>query len=290
MAPRKILFVVNPSAGKRRNLNLKDFIEKHFDFPDYTVAVSSSLEYFEEIKAKAITENYTDVVACGGDGTVNKVASFAYKHNLRLGILPLGSGNGLARSVKVSMNLQKALKQIEAGRSMQIDVGVLNERLFFCASGMGFDAHIAALFEKTEARGLGGYIKLIWREFFSYRSQNYEISFDGKRINKPAFVLALCNSGQYGNDFYIAPTASMTDGRITISILKPFSKWLTPYIIFKVLIKKTHTLKWVETHHAQEVKILREREGHVHLDGEPHEEGREIVYHIRPLALNIICG
>lgn len=290
MATRKILFVVNPSAGKKRNLNLRDFIEENFHFPDHTVAVSSSLEYFEEIKTKAIAENYTDIVACGGDGTVNKVACFAYKHNLRLGILPLGSGNGLARSVKISMDLKKALKQIEAGKTMKIDVGVLNGRLFFCASGMGFDAHIAALFEKTEARGLGGYIKLIWKEFFSYRSQNYLLQFDGKEINKPAFVLALCNSGQYGNDFYIAPTASMTDGMITISILKPFSKWLTPYIILKVILKKTHTLKWVETHHAREVKILREGVGHVHLDGEPHEEGREIVYNIRPLGLDIICG
>jgi len=290
MSQRKILFVVNPSAGKKRNLDLREFIEKNFNFPDFTVAVSSSLQYFEEIKQKALAEKYTDIIACGGDGTVNKVATFACKNKLRLGILPLGSGNGLARSVKISMDLKKALEQIEEGRTMKIDAGILNGHMFFCASGMGFDAHIAALFENTEARGLWGYIKLIWKEFFSYRAENYILRFNDIEINKPAFVLACCNSGQYGNDFYIAPTASMTDGKITISILKPFNKWLTPWIIFKVLLKKTHTLKWVETYHAKEIKIIRPKKDFVHLDGEPHEEGTEINYTVEPLALEIISG
>lgn len=290
MSARKILFIVNPSAGKKRNLDLKEFIEKHFDFPEHTVAVSSSLQYFEEIKQKAITEGYTDVIACGGDGTVNKVATFACTNNLRLGILPLGSGNGLARSVKISMDLKKALKQIEAGKTTKIDVGVLNGNLFFCASGMGFDAYIAALFENTESRGLWGYIKLIWREYFSYRSENYILRFDGKEIKRPALVLACCNSGQYGNDFYIAPTADMRDGKITISILKPFNKCLTPWVIFKVILKKAHTLKWVETYHASEIKITRKKKGSVHLDGEPHDEGTEIYYTVKPLALEIIGG
>lgn len=288
MSKRKILFIVNPSAGKKRNLDLKEFIEKEFKHPDFTVAVSSSLQYFEEIKQKALSDKYTDVIACGGDGTVNKVASFACKNNLRLGILPLGSGNGLARSVRISMDLKKALRQIEQGNTLKIDAGVLNGKLFFCASGMGFDAHIAALFENTEARGLWGYIKLIWKEFFSYQSQNYTLEFNGKQLHKPAFVLACCNSGQYGNDFYIAPTASMTDGKITISILKPFAKWLTPYVILKVLLKKTHTLRCVETYHTDKVKITRTKSDFVHLDGEPHEEPTEINYHIQPLALEII--
>ena len=290
MGNRKILFIVNPSAGKKRNLDLKEFIEKNFNHADFTVAVSTSLEYFEEIKQPAITEKYTDIIACGGDGTVNKVASFASKNNLRLGILPLGSGNGLARSVKISMDLKKALKQIEKGKTLKIDGGILNNKLFFCASGMGFDAHIAALFENTEARGLSGYIKLIWKEFFSYKTEKYTLQFDGKEITAPAFVLACCNSGQYGNDFYIAPTANMIDGKITVSILKPFSKLLTPYLILKVILRKAHTLNCVDTYHTGSLKIIREKKGFVHLDGEPHEEGTEINYSIQPLALEIICG
>src|ERR1700741_293875 len=119
MDNRKILFIVNPSAGKKRNLDLKEFIEKSFNHANFMVAVSTSLEYFEEIKQLAITEKYTDVVACGGDGTVNKVASFASKNMLRLGIFPLGSGKGLARSVKISMDLKKALRQIENGKTLK---------------------------------------------------------------------------------------------------------------------------------------------------------------------------
>jgi len=182
MSSRKILFIVNPSAGKKRNLDLQEFIEKNFNLPGFTVAVSSSLEYFEEIKQKILTENYTDVIACGGDGTGNKVASFACKHSLHMGILPLGSGKCLARSVGISMDLKKALKQIETGKLRKIDAGVLNDKLFFCASGMGFDAHIAALFEKSSGRGLWGYIKLITKEFFSYKGEEYRLTSNYKHF------------------------------------------------------------------------------------------------------------
>jgi len=290
MNPRKILFIVNPSAGKKRNIEVKEFIESNFSLGNYKVAVSSSLEYFEEIKKEIISGNYTDVIACGGDGTVNKVAAFACENNLRLGILPLGSGNGLARSVGVSMNLKKALKQIEAGKTKKIDVGILNDKLFFCAAGMGFDAHIAALFEKSPGRGLAGYIKLIWQEFFSYKGEVYSLKIEEKEINQTAFIVACCNSGQYGNDFYVAPTASMTDGKITISLIKPFHWIVTPYILLKVVFKKAHTLNKVETFHAQEIKVMRTKPGFVHIDGEPFETGVEINLSIKPLALEIICG
>ena len=289
MSHRKILFIVNPSAGKKRNIDLKEFIEKEFSFPYFKVAVSTSLEYFEEIKREIISGNYTDVVACGGDGTVNKVAAFACENNLRLGILPLGSGNGLARSVGISMNLKKALKQIETGITKKIDAGMLNGKLFFCASGMGFDSHIAALFEKTTGRGLGGYIKLIWKEFFSYKAETYSLKIGEKEMNQKAFILACCNSGQYGNDFYIAPTASMTDGKITVSIIKPFHWIMTPYILLKVVLKKANTLNIVETHHTDEIKITRVSTGYVHIDGEPMESGTEIYIGVKPLALEIIC-
>ncbi len=286
---RKILFIVNPSAGKKRNIDLKEFIESHFSFSDYKVAVSSSLEYFEEIKKEIISGNYTDVVACGGDGTVNKVAAFACENNLRFGILPLGSGNGLARSVGVSMNLKKALKQIEQGETKKIDAGVLNDKLFFCAAGMGFDAHIAALFENSPGRGLWGYIKLIWKEFFSYTAENYTLQLNSTSSKRSAFIVACCNSGQYGNDFYIAPTANMTDGKITVSIIKPFHWIIVPYILLKVVLKKAHTLNIVETHHAEKIKITRTNSGYVHIDGEPLEAGTEINLSVKPLALEIIC-
>ncbi|HWY36910.1 MAG TPA: diacylglycerol kinase family protein [Bacteroidia bacterium] len=290
MSHRKVFFVVNPGAGKKRNIDLKKFIETNFSLPEFKVAVSSSLEYFGEIKKEIIAGNYTDVVACGGDGTVNKLAAFACSNNIRLGILPLGSGNGLARSVGVSMNLHKALKQIENGRSKGIDVGVLNNKLFFCAAGMGFDSHVAALFEKTTSRGLWGYIKLIWKEFFSYKSQVYTLRINGQEINKKAFIVACCNTGQYGNDFYIAPTANMVDGKITVSLIKPFHWIVTPYVLLKVTLKKVHTLTIVETFHAEEIKIIRTRDGSVHIDGEPLEEGTEINIRVKPLALEIICA
>lgn len=287
---RKILFIVNPGAGKKRNIDLKEFIEKNFGLPNFRVVVSSSLEYFEEIKKEILSGNYTDVIACGGDGTVNKVAAFACENNLRLGILPLGSGNGLARSVGISMNLKKALEQVETGKTKRIDVGVLNGKLFFCASGMGFDSHIAALFEKTTGRGLAGYLKLIWKEYFSYKEESYSLKIDGKEVNSNSFIVACCNSGQYGNDFYIAPTADMTDGKITVSLIKPFHWLRAPYILLKVMLKKAHTLNIVETHHAERIEIKRMQNGYVHIDGEPLEGGQEIHLSVKPLALEIICG
>ena len=154
---------------------------------------------------------------------------------------------------------------------------------------MGFDAHIAALFEKSPGRGLWGYIKLIFKEFFAYKGETYNIKLNGKEINKKAFILACCNSGQYGNDFYIAPTASMIDGRITVSIIKPFYWILAPYILLKVILRKVNTLSIIETYDTQELKITRTKPGYVHIDGEPMEAGTEINLSVKPLALEIIC-
>lgn len=286
---RKILFVINPSAGKKKKINIERFIKGNFSFHDYTAMLSSSLLEFENIKKKIVEEHYTDVIACGGDGTVNKTASFAYENKLKLGILPLGSGNGLARSLGISMNLKTALKQVETGKTKVIDGGSLNNKLFFCAAGIGFDAHISSLFEKAHKRGLWGYIQLIMKEFFSYKAQTYTLRLNGLSISRNAFMIACCNSGQYGNDFYVAPTASMHDGKITISLLKPF-KWVSvPHILFQSLRKKAHRLKQIETFHAEEITIRRNKAGHVHIDGEPFETGMEIKLKAIPNALEIIC-
>jgi diacylglycerol kinase (ATP) len=290
MEPRKIAFILNPSAGKKRKLNLEEFIRDYFHLKQYKIFNSFSIARFEDIKREIISEGYTDIIACGGDGTVNRVAAFACEHNFRLGILPLGSGNGLARSVGISMDLQKALRQIEYGKTKRIDAGILNERMFFCAAGMGFDAHIASLFEKSTGRGLWGYITLIWKEFFSYKNEEYNLIIDNRKINHRAFMIACCNSGQYGNDFYVAPTASMTDGKITISVIRSFSWIQIPYILWKVLQRKAHLHSKVETFHADKISITRQARGQVHIDGEPFETEAEILLQVRPLALEIICG
>jgi YegS/Rv2252/BmrU family lipid kinase len=288
MAARKAYFILNPNAGKRKAVSLLDQISSA-SLLHHKVTVSTSLEYFEEIKSEILADNYTDVIACGGDGTVNKVAAFAHANKLRFGILPLGSGNGLARTMGISMNLVRAIEQIEQGQSKKIDVGLLNGKTFFCAAGIGFDAHIAALFEKTHSRGLGGYIRLISREFFSYKKEKYSLLIDGKEINKEAFVVACCNSGQYGNDFYIAPTASITDGKITVSMITSFYWLQVPYILLRVIMRSADKLSSVETYHGQNIKIRREKKGFVHIDGEPYETGEEINLAIDPLSLEIIC-
>ena len=221
---RNIAFIVNPTAGSKK----KDFIELFLrnSIPgsiNFEIIYWTDKNDFESIRKFILNSAFTDLVAVGGDGTVNEVAKVAIEKNLPLGIIPHGSGNGLARSLKISMKTESALKTILNGKSTCIDGGMINGRMFFCTSGVGFDAHIGYLFAQLKSRGLWGYVKTILREILKYKPGDYRITLNGQTITRDAFLITFANAGQYGNDFYIAPEANLNDGMLHVVIFKPFS-------------------------------------------------------------------
>lgn len=288
---RKILFIVNPNAGKKISGKLIETIRKEFPSSIHNdISIWKDREHFNEITQSLQSGNYTDAVAVGGDGTVNQVAKSILNTNIALGIVPAGSGNGLARSLGISMKTEDAIKQIALGNTRLIDTGSVNGIPFFCTSGVGFDAHIGKLFATSTKRGLQSYVKITVREIFNYKPSHYTILIDGKEIQREAFLITVANAGQYGNDFYMAPQALLNDGLFHVVVLKPFNLLNGVGTVLKVLRKKANEASLIETFTGKEIIIKRNNPDSIHYDGEPDSQGKELHYKILPHSLKVIIG
>lgn len=287
---QKVAFIINPKAGVKKKINIEEFIRSNFSKSiPFDLIVWKNIDDFYSIKQRVLNDGYTIAVACGGDGTVNQVAAVLSGTNIALGILPLGSGNGLARSNKIPLDLHKALKVIENGHKKQIDVGSINNIPFFCTAGVGFDALIANKFATSTKRGFNTYVKTTLKEYFNYKPNNYTITIDGKTINTTAFLITVANAGQWGNNVYIAPQASMTDGLLHVSILKPFAKAAIPAIVTRLMAKKINTSSKFESYQGKKIDISFKGQLPAHFDGEPMIAENHLSFEIKPLALNVIC-
>lgn len=288
---RNVLFVVNPNAGKKISEKIIRSIEQYFPAEiNYLIIVWKDRNHFTEILRAIRNDGYTDVVAVGGDGTVNQIAKSIAGTSIRLGIVPVGSGNGLARSLGLSMNIETAIQQIAEGKSIAIDYGTVNGTPFFCTSGVGFDAHIGHLFATSAKRGLKNYVRISLSEYRRYKAKEYTIRINGETLRRKAFLITIANAGQYGNDFYIAPQASMQDGLFHVVILQPVNVFSAIGLMAKTLRKKAHTSALVETFTAAELTIEREQEDTIHFDGEPAVEPALVNYKLIPQSLQAIIG
>lgn len=289
--PRKVLFIVNPNAGKRVSERIIETIRK--EFPEniyYQIVIWKDKHHFDEITDLLKTQNYTDAIAVGGDGTVNHVAKTILNTNITLGIVPIGSGNGLARSLGLSMKIEEVVKQIAEGKTALIDSGSVNDIPFFCTSGIGFDAHIGNLFATSVKRGLQSYVKITFRELFAYRAKTYTINFNGQSIQRKAFLITVANAGQYGNDFYIAPQANMQDGLFHVVILKPFNAFSVFGILIKILSRKANLSSSIETYVTDKLSISRDQSDSIHFDGEPAMADKVVRYENKKQSLKVIVG
>jgi diacylglycerol kinase (ATP) len=287
---KNILFVINPISGGKNKLN---FVEKVYKYLDLHL-FEPSFEYTQwhghgiELARRAVNDGIDIIVAVGGDGTINEVASVVEGTKLAMGIVPFGSGNGLARSLKIPMNEIKAIKRLNNLQYQSIDSGLLNDRKFFNVAGIGFDALISARFAENVKRGFWEYLKTIYYEISNYKTQNYKIEIDGKLIEREAFMISIANSSQFGNNAHIAPFASLNDGFFDICIVKPFPTYQVLFLGIRMFTKSTHKCDFVEILRASQLKVYRECSASVHLDGEPIEMGTELNISIQPLSLKIL--
>ncbi|MFC1222405.1 diacylglycerol/lipid kinase family protein [Pedobacter sp. BG31] len=285
-----ILFIINPISGGRGKRRIPDFIDKYLNKEKFSpnFVFSEYVGHASELADEAATKNFDVIVAAGGDGTINEVATKVLKHQKILGILPLGSGNGLARFLNISKNLRYALSIINDFKIDKIDTAEFNKKCFFNLAGMGFDAHLSAVFSKDKKRGLSGYVKLGFKEVFNYKPQLYQLDIDGKTHSRKAFAISIANSSQYGNDVYIAPNASVKDGLLDVCIIKPFPIIKLPLLGYVMLNGKAETSDMIEIIKGKNIKIIREMAGAVHVDGEPLQMGAEIEAMVNPLSLKVI--
>jgi diacylglycerol kinase (ATP) len=288
---RKALFIINPISGGKKKDGVPELIDQNLDKGvfDATVVFSDGISHARIIASEAVGK-YDMVVAVGGDGTVNEIASAIVGSNTALGIVPYGSGNGLARFLGVPMNPQQAIQTLSAGRVESIDSATVNGQPFFNMAGMGFDAHISEVFSHGKKRGFVSYIKSSLQEIATYDAQDYHIEVDGKVYNRKAFMLSIANSSQYGNNAHISPHASVQDGLLDVCVIRKFPLWRFPEMGIRMLTKTSEGTSYVEIIRGRQINVTRLTAGPIHLDGEPQVMGTGIHINIVPHSLKVIVG
>lgn len=288
---QKILFIINPVSGGKKKDAVPGLIQQHLDAAKYEYAIvyTAGVAHGRKLAAGAATE-YDVVAAVGGDGTVNEIASALIGTNTVLAVIPFGSGNGLSRFLSIPMDIVGAIKNINNGRVETIDAGQLNGKYFFNMAGMGFDAHISEVFSHDKKRGFGAYIKSSFKEITNYKSETYRINIDGKDYTRRAFMLSIANSSQYGNNAHISPYASVQDGLLDVCVVKPFPLYMFIVMGLRMFTKTTGGSKYVEIIRGKHITVKREKDGAIHLDGEPRMAGTDIDIEVLPAALKLITG
>ncbi|WP_428328596.1 diacylglycerol/lipid kinase family protein [Mucilaginibacter sp.] len=288
---RKALFIINPISGGKKKDGVPDLIRQYLDANIYkaTIVFSDGVSHARQIAKEAVNE-FDLIVAVGGDGTVNEVASAITGSNTALGIVPFGSGNGLSRFLSIPMNTIEAIKLLNTGKAIFIDSGKMNGRSFFNMAGMGFDAHISEVFSHTKKRGFFSYIKSSIQEVTNYKPQLYQIEIDGKVYEREAFMLSFANSSQYGNNAHISPGASVQDGLLDVCVIKQFPLWRFVEMGIRMLTKTVESTKYVEIIRGKKIHVKRAAPGPVHLDGEPRIAGEDTEVEVVPHSLKVITG
>jgi diacylglycerol kinase (ATP) len=275
---KKIAFIINPTSGTGKKKELPVLIQEGLDSAifDIQIMFTKYRGHGTELAKEFVGKDFDIVVAVGGDGTVNEVARALTHTNTSLGIIPIGSGNGLARHLDIPMNVRKAIQQLNHSEPIFMDYGLVNDQPFFCTCGTGFDAYVSTEFAKGKRRGVMSYIEKIITGYFTYKSQNYHLLGEGIDLNAKAFVLTFANASQWGNNAYIAPQASVQDGKIDISIMSNFPVIAIPTLALQLFAKTIDKDLFMTTLRASSITLQREESGPFHFDGEPYEEGRTI--------------
>jgi len=286
---KKIAFIINPISGGKSKVQLPELIEQHLDRAQFSYQLCHT-EFVGHAK-KLVRDLLPDTdlfVAVGGDGTVNEIASVLVGSDKYLGIIPMGSGNGLATFLGIPFQVKEALELINQFNFTRIDSATLNGHPIFNVSGIGFDAQISTRFARDKTRGLWGYIRNTFAEVLKYRPQWYILKLDGKTIQRKAFMISLANSSQYGNNAHISPNASLTDGLLDICVVKPFPLYMFPVLAYRMFSKTADRSAYLEIFKIKEALIQRDVPGPVHLDGEPIELEAELHIVVNPASLNVI--
>jgi YegS/Rv2252/BmrU family lipid kinase len=241
-----------------------------------------------EVKECISKKKYDVVVAAGGDGTANLIAGTLIGLDIAMAIIPFGSGNGLARHLKIPLRWKNAVDCVLNGQVMVMDAAMMNENYFFCTAGVGFDAHIGHIFAQLKKRGPLSYVKSVIKEFRKYKPQKYQITVDGEEMEREAFLITVANAGQYGNNAWIAPRASISDGLLDVTLLSRFNTLQAPLLAHRLFHRSFDKSKKVEVFRGKNISILSQNSMPAHFDGEPASMPEKIVYSIIPSAVKIM--
>jgi len=292
---KKILFIVNPISGKGKKIKIPRLIERHLDKSLFTYEIKYTQypKHATEIALEAVKQNTDIIVAVGGDGTANEISKALINTNTTLGIIPMGSGNGLARYLDIPLLPIFAIRNLNRLRTKKIDTIIIDNKNCINMAGIGFDAHVAHLFANHGKRGFRSYLDIIAKEFKHYKSQNIKLSFDNQIIEENAFLVSFANSTQFGNAAHIAPKASASDGKIDISIIHKFPLIAGIDIGSRLFLKNIDKSKFSKEFKTEKIKVEvenGEKKVKGHIDGEYCFFSNPFEVIIQPHSLKVIKG
>lgn len=285
-----ILFIFNPVSGKANQAKIIKQINENLELNKYNVLYENT-EYrghANEIARHYKGKGIKKIVAVGGDGTVNEIGSAIINTDISLGIIPRGSGNGLARFLSIPLNTIDAIKILNNPSIKIIDAAKINDRYFFCTSGVGFDAHVGNIFNKSQKHRNINYFKTTIQEFFTYKPKKYKIRYDNQKKKVKSLLITFANAGQYGNNVYISPDARIDDGLLDLCILKPFPKSLMLPVGLKLIGRNINKSEYLEVFKCKEILLKRKKKIKCHYDGESYKAGKKIEVKIIPSSLKVM--
>ena len=267
---QNIAFIVNPISGTKAKNRVAKLIRELLDTRQFapTVVATEYAGHATQLAQHFAMEDYYAVVAVGGDGTVNEVASGLIGTNTALGIIPNGSGNGLARHLDISTRMNRAIEMLNSSEVINVDYGLVNDIPFFSTFGVGFDAVVAHDFADS-SRGLKGYVQSIFKDLFQYKPETYHLEGEGIDLTTTAFLINFANAGQWGYDAYIAPKASVQDGWLDVAVVTEFPMTAAAGLALSLFTKDIDENLYMNTIRAKELTLTRTSAGAAHIDGTP---------------------
>jgi len=286
----KALFIVNPFSGVGHHKDIERYVAKSLDHGkfDFSLIYTERPHHATEICEDARKNGYNLIVAVGGDGTVNEVARPLVGTNIPLGIIPSGSGNGLARHLKIPINPNKAIEVLNKFSQKKIDSVEVNDQFFVSIAGVGFDAFVAKKFSGQKRRGFLKYAQIALSEYFRYRPKKFILTIDGKKLEKRALFISIANSDQFGYNTSISPKAKIDDGLVDICIMKKIPMWKTFFLAPLLFSRKIDRSSYLEIIRASEVDILQKKK-RINLDGESIKMGKSLHFKVMPKSLTVVA-
>lgn len=289
---RSILVIINPIAGVRPKDEIpsivREVLTEEAGF-DVDVRFTEYAGHASELAKEAVAKGVDTVVAIGGDGTINETAKSLIGSTVKFGIVPMGSGNGLARHAQIPLDINRALECIRDGHAEAIDYGTINDHIFFCTAGIGFDARVSARFAEIGARGPINYLRSFVNLLGDYKPATYVIYTDDGLVKEQAFLIAIGNASQWGNNAFITPHASMQDGLLDVTLVKPFPLIEVPRMTIQLFTKQLDTNSNVLSFRSSQMRIVMPQPDMVHVDGEPIQMEGELNIKTHAGQLQIIC-
>lgn len=294
MQSKKIVFIYNPISGVSGKKMILSQIEKRLnkDLFSYEIRKTDYAGHATLIAREAVRNGVDIVCAVGGDGTMNEVGCALIDTDTALAIIPCGSGNGLARHLHIPLDPISAIELINSCTMRKIDYGIINLHPFFCTCGIGFDAFISEKFAKSKTRGLPAYVENVLSNGLKYNPETYVIDVVNEKEEQSvqkAFLISCANASQYGNNFYIAPHASVRDGLLDVTIIKPFTVIDAPQIALQLIQGKIVNNNYFSTFRCKSLSVHRSHPGVIHFDGDPRESDAEVEVAIVPKGLWCVC-